>query len=792
MFTQSHLLGVAGLDRLAIEAVLSRADAHADRNAAHAPVERSLSGKTLINLFFENSTRTQASFELAAKRLGATVMNMSVKGSSVSKGETLLDTATTLNAMLPDILVVRHQQSGAVALLAEKVACSVVNAGDGRHEHPTQALLDALTIRRAFRERRGADSAGARLQGLTIAICGDVLHSRVARSNIFLHRALGNHIRVAGPPTLTPKGLEALGVEIKPSIAAAAEGADVVMMLRLQSERMSGAFISSRREYYHLWGLKEPHLADAAPDALVMHPGPMNRGVEIDSELADASARSVIAAQVEMGVAVRMAALEMLAENGPPSPPEKSEPLAGAAPLGRFFSAAPPPPARAEAAATRPRPLALLNARLIDPEAGTEARGGVMIEGGRIVDLGERLLNEDFAAEIERIDCGGAALGPGLVDMRVFIGEPGARHRESFGSGGEAAVAGGVTTIVTQPGTTPAVDDPAILDFIHQRVREESETHGMPHVLSMAALTRGCAGEEMTEFDFLLGAGAAALADGDAVIRNGAVLRRCLATAASLGVLVALHPSDPSLSDGACATEGEWALRSGLPAAPVAAEAVTLARDLALVALTGARYHAAQISTAGALPLLEQARRSGLDVSAAVSAPHFMLSEDDIGAYRTFYKVDPPLRGAADKAAMVEALADGLIDCVVSSHLPQNEESKRQPYEAAAAGAVGLETLLSSALSLRETAGLSLPRIFALTSLNPARRLGLDCGRLAHGAPADLVLFDPETTRLIDRRRLRSKSKNSPFHRAELPGRVLRTIVAGRMMYVAEPSETAQ
>ena len=304
-FRQKHLLGISALHPEEIRAVLDLADAHADRNRTGPPQEQALAGLTQVNMFFEASTRTQASFEIAGKRLGANVMNMAMQASSIRKGETLIDTALTLNAMRPDLLVVRHPHSGAVALLAEKVTCAVLNAGDGRHEHPTQALLDALTIRR----EKG------RLHRLTVAICGDIAHSRVARSNIFLLGKMENRIRLIGPPTLIPSGVADWGVEVFDDMAEGLKGADVVMMLRLQKERMDGAFIPSEREYYHRFGLDAGKLAHAKPDAIVMHPGPMNRGVEIDGTLADDINRSVIQQQVEMGVAVRMAAMELLARN---------------------------------------------------------------------------------------------------------------------------------------------------------------------------------------------------------------------------------------------------------------------------------------------------------------------------------------------------------------------------------------------------------------------------------------------------------------------------------------------
>jgi aspartate carbamoyltransferase catalytic subunit len=305
-FPHRHLLGIEGLSAQDISFLLDLAEAAIEVSRQVEKKRSTLRGRTLINLFFEASTRTQSSFELAGKRLGADVMNMSVATSSVKKGETLIDTAMTLNAMRPDIIVVRHAQAGAVHLLAKKVDCAVVNAGDGAHEHPTQALLDALTIRR----NKG------RIEGLTVVICGDILHSRVARSNILLLSALGARVRVTGPSTLLPPGIERMGVEVFRDMRAGLDGADIVMMLRLQRERMQGGYIPSAKEYFRFFGLDEAKLSYAKPDALVLHPGPINRGVEIDSSVADGP-RSLIREQVEMGVAVRIAVLEALAQHLP-------------------------------------------------------------------------------------------------------------------------------------------------------------------------------------------------------------------------------------------------------------------------------------------------------------------------------------------------------------------------------------------------------------------------------------------------------------------------------------------
>ena len=305
-FPGRHLLGIKGLSPVDVEGLLDRADAAVALSRQPNKKSSTLQGRTQINLFYEASTRTQSSFELAGKRLGADVMNMAVAQSSVKKGETLIDTAMTLNAMHPDVLVIRHGSAGAAALLAQKVTCSVINAGDGQHEHPTQALLDGLTIRRA----KGSLSA------LTVAICGDVLHSRVARSNIILLNLMGARVRVVAPSSLLPSGIEEMSVDVFTDMQSGLKNADVVMMLRLQRERMAGAYVPSVREYFHFYGLDEHKLKSAKPDALIMHPGPMNRGVEIASSVADGP-QSLIQQQVEMGVAVRMAVIEALLENAP-------------------------------------------------------------------------------------------------------------------------------------------------------------------------------------------------------------------------------------------------------------------------------------------------------------------------------------------------------------------------------------------------------------------------------------------------------------------------------------------
>ncbi|MFP4274021.1 MAG: dihydroorotase [Paracoccaceae bacterium] len=423
-------------------------------------------------------------------------------------------------------------------------------------------------------------------------------------------------------------------------------------------------------------------------------------------------------------------------------------------------------------------PILLTNARLIDPEAGTDAPGWLLLDRGRIAARGTE--GEEAPQEVaEQYDCRGMCLAPGIVDIGVKIGEPGERHKESYRSAGLAAAAGGVTTLVTRPDTLPALDTPESLEFVTRRAAEAAPVNIRP----MAALTKGRDGREMTEIGFLMDAGAVAFTDSFRVVRDTKVLSRALTYARGLGALVVTHPQEPGLSAGAAATSGKFAALRGLAAVSPMAERMGIDRDIALAEMTGARLHFDQVTTARALPALDRARRNGLDVTAGVSIHHLTLNELDVADYRTFFKLTPPLRSEDDRVAAVEALRSGLIDILCSMHTPQDEESKRLPFEEAASGAVGLETLLPAAMRLHHGGQLSLPELFRAMSLNPARRLGLEAGRLARGAPADLVLFDPDAPFLLDRWTLRSKSKNTPFDGARMQGKVLATWVGGREIY---------
>ena len=415
------------------------------------------------------------------------------------------------------------------------------------------------------------------------------------------------------------------------------------------------------------------------------------------------------------------------------------------------------------------------NARLIDPETGSDAPGSLTISDGVIV---ARDATAPKGATV--MNCGGQCLAPGLVDWGVKIGEPGERHRESFRSAGLAAAAGGVTTVIARPDTTPAIDTPETLEFVTRRAGEAPV-----RIRHMAALTKARAGKEMTEIGFLLDAGAIAFSDVFHVAENTKSLSRAMTYAKSLGALIVGHPQEPGLSAGAATTSGKFASLKGLPGVSPMAERIGLDRDLGLVEMTGARWHVDQITTARALPSLARAKEAGLDVTAGISIHHLTLNEFDVGEYRTFFKFTPPLRSEEDRLAMVQAVADGVIDVIGSFHTPADEESKRLPFEEAASGAVGLQTLLPAALRLYHAGHLDLPTLFRALALNPARRLGLPQGRLAEGAPADLVLFNPDTPFVLDRFALVSKSKNTPFDGARLEGKVLATYVAGQQVYEA-------
>jgi dihydroorotase len=423
-------------------------------------------------------------------------------------------------------------------------------------------------------------------------------------------------------------------------------------------------------------------------------------------------------------------------------------------------------------------PTAFLNARLLDPATGKDEPGGLLVEDGSIADLGAHLRRN--APERTRvIDCKGHVLCPGLIDMQVFTGEPGLEHKETLKTASQAAAAGGVTTMVVMPDTEPVIDQVALVDFIQRRARDNA----VVNVHVMAAMTKGLKGGEMTEIGLLQRAGAIAFTNGKTSVANTRIMRNVLLYAKDFGALIVHHTEDPHLTEGAVMNSGEVATRLGLPGVNKAAETIVLERDVRLVQITGGRYHAAQLTCAESLAVIRAAKARGLPVTCGVSINHLTLNENDIGSYRTFFRLKPPLRSEDDRAAIVRALAAGEIDVIVSSHDPQDADTKRHPFAEAADGAIGLETLVAAALRLYHNGEIALLPLLRAMTVHPAKLLGLPSGRLQKGAPADLILVDLGQPWVVDKAQFRARSKNSPFDETKMQGRVLLTMVAGTLVY---------
>lgn len=425
------------------------------------------------------------------------------------------------------------------------------------------------------------------------------------------------------------------------------------------------------------------------------------------------------------------------------------------------------------------RPILLANARIVDPSRDLDFLGDLLMADGVIREAKRGIGAAGVPEGTEIVECRGRIVAPGLIDMRAFVGEPGAEHRETLASASQAAAAGGVTTIISQPDTTPAIDDPAVVDFVLRRARDNAIVHLHP----MAALTKGLNGEEMTEIGLLKAAGAVAFTDGAKSVTNAQVMRRALIYARDFDVLIVHHTEDPDLTGEGVMNEGELAARLGLVGAPKAAETILLERDLRLVALTQGRYHAASITCSESIEVLRRAKDAGLAATASASINHLTLNENDVGSYRTFFKVSPPLRAEDDRRALVAALGSGLIDVIMSDHNPQDVEVKRLPFAEAASGAVGIETMLPAALRLVHNEEVTLLTLLKAMSTRPAELLGLPGGTLRSGTPADVVVIDPDVPWVLDRDQLKSKCRNTPFDEARLQGRAVCTIVAGRRVY---------
>jgi dihydroorotase len=425
------------------------------------------------------------------------------------------------------------------------------------------------------------------------------------------------------------------------------------------------------------------------------------------------------------------------------------------------------------------RPILLANGRIVDPSRDLDIVGDVLIADGVVREAKRGIGAAGVPEGTDVIDCRGKLVAPGLVDMRAFVGEPGEASRETLASASQAAAAGGVTTVACQPSTSPAIDDPATVDFVLRRARDTAIVHVHP----MAAITKGLDGKEMSEIGLLKAAGAVAFTDGDKSITNAQVMRRALTYARDFDALIVHHTEDPDLIGDGVMNEGELASRLGLLGVPTAAETVMLERDMRLVALTGGRYHAASVTCAESLEVMRRAKDAGLDVSAAASINHVTLNENDIGPYRTFLKVSPPLRAESDRKALIEALRAGVLDVIMSDHNPQDVETKRLPFAEAAPGAIGLETMLVAALRLVHGGELGLVALLRALSSRPAELLGLPGGTLRAGAPADIIVVDLDVPWVVNPNELKSKCKNTPYDEARMQGRVVRTIVAGRTVY---------
>ncbi|MBJ26290.1 MAG: dihydroorotase [Rhodospirillaceae bacterium] len=426
--------------------------------------------------------------------------------------------------------------------------------------------------------------------------------------------------------------------------------------------------------------------------------------------------------------------------------------------------------------------IAYINSRLIDPSSNLDVKGGILTRGSKILDLGSHLFNPDLSEETIMIDCQGHILAPGLVDIHVHLREPGHEHKETIESGGKSAAAGGVTTLCCMPNTNPVIDDVALIEFIQRRAREAKSVKIYP----FAAVTKGLEGKQLTEIGMLANAGAVAFTDDGLPIMDSQVMRRALAYAKAFDMIVSQHAEDLSLSGCGCMAEGQMATKLGLPGIPDASEIVIIERDLRLVEITGGRYHVAHISTAQGVEAVRKAKEKGLQVSCEAAPHHFILTDSDVGNYRTFAKMAPPLRSEENRLAIIDGLSDGTIDAIATDHAPHDQESKRVPMEHASNGVVGLETLLSLTLELVNNGHLTLLEALSKITCEPADLIGLKAGKFYKGAPADMVIFDPDAEWTVDLEKIISKSKNTPFEGRKMIGKVNRTIVDGRTVFKQE------
>ena len=743
-----HLLSAGDLTRDEAELVLSTAEEM--RSLADRPIKKlpALRGRTIVNLFFEDSTRTRISFEAAGKRLSADVINFAAKGSSLSKGESLKDTALTLEAMGADAVVVRHGASGAPHRLASSnwIRSSVVNAGDGTHEHPTQALLDAFTMWRHL----------GPLDGRRVAIVGDVLHSRVARSNALLLHTLGAQVTLVAPPTLLPVGVETWPVETSYDLDAVIPKADVVMMLRVQQERMHAAFFPTAREYSRRYGLDGRRMATLQDHTIVMHPGPMVRGMEITADVAD-SARSVIVEQVTNGVAVRMAVLYLLLGGSRAAPP----------------TCRPSPRPRSRRVTERMTPYLIQNARILGGEPTD-----LLLRDGVIAEIGTGVQGGD--AEV--VDADGLVALPGLVDLHTHLREPGREDAETVESGTRAAALGGFTAVHAMANTEPVADTAGVVEQVWRLGREA----GHCDVYPVGAVTVGLAGERLAELGAMADSAARVrvFSDDGKCVSDALLMRRALEYVKAFDGVIAQHAQEPRLTEGAQMNEGELSGKLGLAGWPAVAEEAIIARD---VPAGGPRRVAA-----ARLPRLD--RRLGRDRPAGqgqrVGRHRRGVPAPPAADRRAGGDLRPDLQGqpaAARRAATPRRCGRGWPTAPSTSSRPTTRphplEDKDCEWAAAAFGMLGLETALSIVQeTMVDTGLLDWAGVADRMSYAPARigRVADHGQPLEVGAPANVVLYDPSVRRVVDARRRRRCRATRRTPGMELPGRVVATFLRGR------------